>query len=68
MSVIKISEIQPSGLELFQDSESFLNELTVQEMQILGGDQYIGQFTETVGFSIVKSEVKTFFSYAGRRK
>jgi hypothetical protein len=68
MSVIQISELQPTGLELFQDSESFLNELTVQEIQILGGDQYIGQFTETVGFGEVQSVVKTFFSYAGRRK
>jgi hypothetical protein len=34
---IKISELRPVGSELFQDSESYLNELNEQEMQILGG-------------------------------
>jgi hypothetical protein len=34
---IKISELRPVGSELFQDSESYLNELNEEEMQILGG-------------------------------
>jgi hypothetical protein len=39
MAVIKISELRPAGAELFQDSESFLNELTeAREVdQVLGG-------------------------------
>lgn len=37
MSNIKISELRPAGTELFQDSESYLNELTVEEMSIFGG-------------------------------
>ncbi len=39
MAVIKISELRPTGSELFQDSESFLNELTsVQEVgKVIGG-------------------------------
>jgi DNA replication initiation complex subunit (GINS family) len=43
MSNIKISELQPTGLELFQDCESFINELTDQEIgSIKGGiDTYV---------------------------
>ncbi|NEQ87242.1 MAG: hypothetical protein F6K26_46615 [Moorea sp. SIO2I5] len=39
MSSIKIAELRPAGSELFQDSESFLNELSeAQEMDmVLGG-------------------------------
>jgi hypothetical protein len=38
MSNITISELRPAGSELFQDSESFLNELTDREMlEIEGG-------------------------------
>ncbi|NEO13640.1 MULTISPECIES: hypothetical protein [unclassified Moorena] len=39
MSTIKIAELRPAGSELFQDSESFLNELSDgQEMDmVLGG-------------------------------
>jgi hypothetical protein len=32
MASIKISELRPVGSELFQDSETFLNELNAQEM------------------------------------
>jgi hypothetical protein len=39
MATIKISELRPVGAELFQDSESFLDELNSQEMTaIAGGD------------------------------
>ncbi|OUL37308.1 hypothetical protein BV372_02615 [Nostoc sp. T09] len=38
MAVIKISELRPAGSELFQDSESFLNELNEKEtLSLLGG-------------------------------
>ncbi|MBD2448157.1 hypothetical protein H6G76_13470 [Nostoc sp. FACHB-152] len=39
MASIKISELRPAGSELFQDSESFLNELSEnREMdQVMGG-------------------------------
>jgi hypothetical protein len=39
MASIKISELRPAGSELFQDSESFLNELSEsREMaQVIGG-------------------------------
>ena len=39
MAVIKISELRPAGSELFQDSESFLNELSDNREvdQVMGG-------------------------------
>ena len=39
MAVIKISELRPAGSELFQDSESFLNELSENREidQVFGG-------------------------------
>jgi len=38
MASISISELRPSGAELFQDSESFLNDLTdVESVQVFGG-------------------------------
>ena len=38
MASISLSELRPSGAELFQDSESFLNDLTdVESVQVFGG-------------------------------
>jgi hypothetical protein len=37
MASITISELRPAGSELFQDSESFLNELNDQEMLAIAG-------------------------------
>jgi hypothetical protein len=38
MATIKISDLRPAGADLFQDSESFLNELTHQEIgDVKGG-------------------------------
>ena len=38
MAEIKLSNLNPAGSELLQDSESFLNELNEQEMgDIVGG-------------------------------
>ncbi|MBD2532707.1 hypothetical protein H6G97_25240 [Nostoc flagelliforme FACHB-838] len=38
MANIAISDLRPTGANLFQDSESFLNELTEQEIaDVLGG-------------------------------
>ncbi|ARV61415.1 hypothetical protein BZZ01_24810 [Nostocales cyanobacterium HT-58-2] len=49
MAIIKISELRPAGSELFQDSESFLNELTEQETVGLEGGF---AFNGTLGISI----------------
>ena len=60
MAVIKISELRPAGSELFQDSESFLNELNDQEMSTLGGgDVFITQATASLGVSIVSLTLVT---------
>jgi hypothetical protein len=48
MASIKISELRPAGSELFQDSESFLNELNEQEMMVSGG-QLISDISITIG-------------------
>ena len=42
MAIIKISELRPAGSELFQDSESFLNELTEREVGGIEGARTIG--------------------------
>jgi hypothetical protein len=37
MANIKVSQLYPAGSELFLDSESFLNELTNAETEIIAG-------------------------------
>ncbi len=37
MNNIELSELDPVGSELFQDSENFLQELTEDEMEGIGG-------------------------------
>ncbi|MDJ0734772.1 MAG: hypothetical protein QNJ47_12010 [Nostocaceae cyanobacterium] len=37
MATITISQLNQSGIDLFQDSESFLNELTDTEMDLTKG-------------------------------
>lgn len=37
MANIEVNDIQPAGAEFFADSESFLNELSNDEMNIQGG-------------------------------
>jgi hypothetical protein len=72
MANIKISELRPAGSELFQDSESFLNELNEREMVVGAGDvnvSNISQYSETVGISIVTRSVvtaNTFISPKGK--
>ena len=41
MSSIKITDLTPVGSELFQDSESFLNELSDSEIAIVRGERGI---------------------------
>jgi len=42
MSQIKISKLEPTGLELFEDSESFLNQLTFEEISVIKGGFTLG--------------------------
>lgn len=64
MASIKLSKLYSAGSELFQDSESFLNELHTEELgAILGGGSVAthitqvsvsrGHITKSVGFSEV---------------
>jgi hypothetical protein len=63
MASIKIAELRPVGSELFQDSESFLNELNgQQELSILGGGtvfSVVSQATISIGISILTRSVVT---------
>jgi hypothetical protein len=59
MAVIKISELRPVGSELFQDSESFLNELNEQEMlATIGGDDDDGNGGGNI--NIVQASISVF--------
>ena len=67
MANIKISELHPAGAELFQDSESFLDELNEREMSITGGDvniSVLSQNTISKGISIVTKSVVTVLTKA----
>lgn len=48
MSIIQILELSPAGTELFQDSESFLTELSDQEVEILGGGFIITSVVQSI--------------------
>ncbi len=37
MSTIKLDELKPAGSDLFTDSESYMTDLTEEEMQVQGG-------------------------------
>jgi hypothetical protein len=79
MAFLKISELRPAGSELFQDSESYLNELNEQEISAtVGGDgsdlniSVLSQNSVTQGISIktatVVSQVKSPVIVTGKGK
>jgi hypothetical protein len=55
MAEIKITELRPTGSELFEDSETFLKELNDEEMTVtLGGsDSLLSISVDTVDYSFV---------------
>jgi len=68
MACIKISELKPVGNELFQDEESFLDELNEKEtLFIVGGKKKGGDldisvltvYTESIGVSLQTFSVVT---------
>jgi hypothetical protein len=67
MASIKITELRPVGVELFQDRESFLDELNDRETSLLLGGKKSGDAnisvisveTESFGISIVTFTVVT---------
>jgi hypothetical protein len=71
MANIKISELSPAGSELFQDSESFLNELNEREMVLGAGDvnvSVISQNSKSLGISIVTKSVVTANTFISPKK
>ena len=55
MAEIKITELRPTGSELFEDSETFLKELNDDEMTVTlgGGDSLISISADTVDKSFI---------------
>jgi hypothetical protein len=53
MATLKISELNPAGAELFQDSENFLEELSDRELDLVVGgleiNSVVTQNTVSVG-------------------
>jgi hypothetical protein len=49
MANITISNLQPAGLNLFSDSEGYLNDLTETEQNIQGGFWWVGAVMATAG-------------------
>lgn len=52
MATIKINHLHPTGADLFQDSESYLNELTAEDTGVVGGDAqviFVSVVTRTLG-------------------
>ena len=65
MASIKLSDLRPAGAELFQDSESFLNELGDRELTVSGGAvvvSNISQLSASIGVSIVSASIVTQLS------
>ncbi|MBH8562111.1 hypothetical protein I8748_07970 [Nostoc sp. CENA67] len=55
MAEIKITELRPTGSELFEDSETFLKELNDDEMTVTlgGGDSLLSISLDTVDKSYI---------------
>ncbi|BBD63557.1 hypothetical protein NIES2109_64320 (plasmid) [Nostoc sp. HK-01] len=55
MAEIKITELRPTGSELFEDSETFLKELNDDEMTVTlgGGDSLVSISVDTVDKSFI---------------
>ncbi|AFZ35758.1 hypothetical protein Sta7437_2210 [Stanieria cyanosphaera PCC 7437] len=63
MTNIRLSELHPVGSELFQDSESFLNELNTEELgEILGGGSIVTHVTQ---FSVSKGHITKSVGVSG---
>lgn len=55
MHLITISNLSPVGLELFQDSETFLHDLTEEEIVKLTGGFVISQVSLSAGVKVLGS-------------
>lgn len=59
MPGIKISELSPVGVQLFQDSESFLNELTEEELDSIVGGARVYMTVDSVRNFTIATEINT---------
>ncbi|AFZ00986.1 hypothetical protein [Calothrix sp. PCC 6303] len=60
MSNIKIAELVPVGSDLFTDSESFLNELTSDQIMDTNGGGYLASLVNS--FISINSQINSLFS------
>ena len=58
MSEIKLSNLNPAGSELFQDSESYISELNEQEMgSVVGGFTLNASAISVIGNSVIGNSI-----------
>lgn len=62
MATIKIHDLNPTGSQLFSDSESYLNELTDDEININGGGNF-GYSYANLGISRGQGQSISFTGY-----
>lgn len=64
MATIKIDNLQPLGMDLFTDNESFMHELNTDELGITGGGSTIITWTaaSSVGCAVGIAIVSTGFA------
>ncbi|BAZ13512.1 hypothetical protein NIES4071_53510 [Calothrix sp. NIES-4071] len=61
MPNIRILELRQNGHELFEDSESFLVELTNQELSMVNGGSSVSQVTYSVGYEYLPTDSNLTF-------
>ena len=66
MSTIKVSDLQPTGFDLFSDSESYMRELSSEEVLFAkGGSTILCRGAVVVGTYILDKEViEPLYDYA----
>lgn len=62
MSSIRISNLQPAGSEFFNDRESFLNELTDDEMMLVEGGKKSSLFKGIKIKIVIRTNAQTLIT------
>jgi hypothetical protein len=66
MPTIKVSDLQPVGFELFHDSESYIKELSDEELAIQGGiTPWIVASSEPCGMFVAYTIAATIDYFSG---
>ena len=66
MADIKLNDLQPAGVDFFEDNEGYLSELSEDELTVWGGTRpgggnvSIGNSNVSIGNSIGNSALNTF--------